>query len=356
MRITLGSRTSRGLVGLVTLGIAGALTFATGAAPQASAAARVPLDIRVASYNVQNVSLDKTEGEQRPWRERRAGVIANIIGENVDVIGVQEVNPSAAYAPRLVAGKTQYIDLRNGLNAAGGAFALTNRYAYNCKKARTQYRCKKTNRGSSHSDRILYNTRTLALVDQGSLKYKAQKSGASPQHMGWAVLRTLATGSEFLFTTTHLEPKVESLRRAQWHEMIAKINSIKGARPVVATGDFNMHRSSSLAKEMLPAMRNNGYGDVLNQEPYVNAINHPRAQATVNGWMNTANKGSRDVRVSKYYTEQWRPGHNIDWIFASNALPVREWKVVVNWDPATWLMNGVLPSDHNMVRATLTLP
>lgn len=345
----------RGVAALVTMGVAGALTVTTAPAPDAAAAQRVAVDIRVASYNVQNVSLDKTEGERRPWRERRPAVIANIIGENVDVIGVQEVNPSKKFAPRLVAGKNQFQDLRAGLNAAGGSFALTNAYAYNCKKPSTSYRCKKKNRGASHSDRILYNTRTLALVSQGKVQYKAQQGGASPQHLGWAVLRTLA-GSEFLFTTTHLEPKVESIRRAQWDEMIAKINSLKGTRPVVATGDFNMHRSSPMAREMLPAMKNNGYGDVLNQEAYVNAINHPRAEATVNGWMNTANKGSVDVRVSRYYTEQWRPGHNIDWIFASNHLPVREYKVVVNWDPNTWQVNGVLPSDHNMIRATLTLP
>ncbi len=355
MRNILGGRAGRALAGLVTVGVAGALTV-TAAPTTANASARVPMDIRVASYNVQNVSLDKTEGEQRPWRERRAGVIANIIGENVDVIGVQEVNPSSAYKSRLVAGKNQYVDLRNGLNSAGGAFALTNKYAFNCKKARTQYRCKRKNRGASHSDRILYNTRTLALVAQGSLKFKAQRSTTSPQHMGWAVLRTLATGSEFLFTTTHLEPKVESIRKAQWQEMIAKIDALKGTRPVVATGDLNTHRSSSLGSQMLPAMKAHGYGDVLNQEPYVNAINHPRAQSLVNGWMNTANKLSRDVRVSKYYREQWRPGHNIDWIFASNHLPVPEWKVVANYDPSSWQMVGVIPSDHNMVRATLTLP
>jgi endonuclease/exonuclease/phosphatase family metal-dependent hydrolase len=356
MRITLGGRLGRALASLVTLAVAGALTVTTGAATQATAAAKVSLDIRVASYNVQNVSLDKAQGEQRPWRERRGGVIANIIGENVDVIGIQEVNPSSAYKSRLVAGKNQYVDLRNGLNAAGGAFSLTNKYAFNCQKARTQYRCKKKNRGSSHSDRILYNTRTLVLVDQGSLKYQAQRSTTSPQHMGWAVLRTLATGAEFLFTTTHLEPKVESVRKAQWQEMIAKINAIKGVRPVIATGDFNTHRSSSLGSQMLPAMKANGYGDVVGQVPYVNSLDHPRAQSRVNQWMNTANKLSRDVRVSKYYSEPWRPGHNIDWIFASNELPVPEWKVVANFDPNTWLMNGVIPSDHNMVRATLTLP
>ena len=89
MRTTLRSRASRALAGVVTLGLAGALTVSVGGATQATAAARVPVDVRVATYNVRSVSLDRTDGEQRPWRERRAGVIANIMGENVDVIGVQ---------------------------------------------------------------------------------------------------------------------------------------------------------------------------------------------------------------------------------------------------------------------------
>ena len=70
--------------------------------------------------------------------------------------------------------------------------------------------------------------------------------------------------------------------------------------------------------------------------------------------MNTANKFQRDVPPSATGTP--RPsGNNIDWIFASNSLPVQEYKVVVDYDPNTWQVNGVIPSDHNMVRATLSL-
>ena len=114
------------------------------------------------SFNVRSVSLDRTAGEERPWEERRGAVIANILGENLDVLGVQEVNPSKAFAPRLVDGPNQFLDLRNGLNKAGGSFALTNRFAFNCKKASTQYHCKKKNRGASHAERILYNTQTVS--------------------------------------------------------------------------------------------------------------------------------------------------------------------------------------------------
>ena len=331
-----------------TPGIAGTAT----AAESDRHTSRATVDLRVGSFNVRNVSLDRTEGEVRPWRERRPAVIANILGESLDVLGVQEVNPSKAFAPRLVDGPNQYIDLRNGLNAAGGSFALTNRYAYNCRKPMTQYRCKPANRGASHSDRILYNTQTVTLVKQGKMKYDAQVGSLSPAHLAWAVLRSNLNGAPFLFTTTHLEPKQAKVRRAQWREMVKKINDLKGDLPVIATGDFNTHKFSPMAQKFLPRMKDAGYGDVLNQQYRVTRIANPRAQSTVNGWMNTANKFNRDVRTFGYWNEQFRAGNNIDWIFAGNGLPVREYKVVTSWDPNTWQVNGVIPSDPNMVRAT----
>lgn len=346
----------KAIAALAALGATAALTVTTAPVDEAAAAARVPVDVRVATYNVRSVSLDRTSGEERPWRERRAGVIANIIGENVDVIGVQEVNPSKAFKSQLVAGKNQYQDLLAGLNAAGGAFKLTNKYAFNCKKPSTNYKCKKRNRGASHAERILYNTRTLALVQQGKLKYRHQDGAKSPNYLAWAVLRTLAGGQEFLFATTHLAPRNESVRDAQWGELIKRVNKIKGSRPVVVTGDFNTHKHSPLAAKYLPAMQAAGYGDTLGQHYREHTLTSPRAQSTVNAWMNTANKFNRDVRAWSFWFKQEKPGNNIDWIFASNHLPVREYKVVASYDPSTWLLNGVIPSDHNMVRATLTLP
>jgi endonuclease/exonuclease/phosphatase family metal-dependent hydrolase len=348
-------RLVRTVAALVTLGVAGALTATTTAASPAGAAQRSPVEVRVATYNVRSVSLDRTHGEERPWRERRPYVVANIMGENVDVIGVQEVNPSKAFKSRLVTGKNQYQDLRAGLNAAGGSYALTNAFAFNCKKPSTQYRCKKRNRGASHAERILYNTRTLTLVTQGKLKYGAQTGSASPNYLAWAVLRSNANGAEFLFTTTHLAPKDEGVRRKQWSQMIGYINKIKGARPVVATGDFNTHKHKPLAREFLPKMYQSGYGDTLGQKPNEYLMTAQRAQSTVNAWMNTANKFQRDVRSFGFYDKPYKPGNNIDWIFASNHLPVLEYKVVVNYDPSSWLVNGVIPSDHNMVRASLAI-
>ena len=47
-------------------------------APAAAATAAI---VRVGSFNIQSVSLDATVGNQRPWKTRRPGVIADILGE-----------------------------------------------------------------------------------------------------------------------------------------------------------------------------------------------------------------------------------------------------------------------------------
>lgn len=322
----------------------------------AEAASTGSTSLRVASFNIQSVSLDKTVGLQRPWQQRRATVVSQIMGEKVDVIGVQEANPSTAFAPRLVAGLNQFRDLQIGLNKAGGRYALTNPHPFNCLKSGTTHKCVYRNRHASHGDRILFNTRTLALVSEGTTRYAVQGPGADPRFVVWAVLRVRATGETFLFVNTHLRAGAAATRRSQWYQLMSRVKAVAAGRPVVVVGDFNVQKFDPLSREMLPAMRRAGYGDVLNQEYAVNPVAQPRALRTVNGWFNTANHLTRDVRVFSYHARHDKTGNNIDWIFASNSVRVDEWKVVVNWDPATLRVRGTLPSDHNMVRATLTLP
>jgi hypothetical protein len=153
------------------------------AAPTATAATTATT-VRAASFNVQSVSLDATIGNQRPWKTRRAGVIADILGEKVDVVGVQEANVSRVFASRLVDGVNQLEDLKNGLNKAGGAYQVTNRYPYNCVNYWTTYKCVYVNRNASGGDRILYNTRTLSLVSQGTTRFTVTPS-TDPRYIAW---------------------------------------------------------------------------------------------------------------------------------------------------------------------------
>jgi endonuclease/exonuclease/phosphatase family metal-dependent hydrolase len=317
-----------------------------------------PADVRVGSFNVVTVSGDQTAGNRRPWAQRRDTVISQILGEKVDVIGVQEVNQSHTYASRLVDGETQFLDLKNGLNKAGGTYALTNENSFNCVNPKTSYKCVYQYRGASGGDRILYNTSTLELVSQGAYTYQHQNTTTPTVQyaLAYAVLRVKATGAKFLFTTTHLDPPDRGIRVAQWHELIDKVNELKGSLPVINVGDYNTQKFDVITQTMLPAMKSAGYGDVLNQQYAVNPVTNPRAQRMVNGWVNSNNRWDRNVANYSYPSARTKTGNNIDWIFATNSLPVKEWKMVTNFDPTTLQVLGTMPSDHNMIRATITLP
>ncbi len=315
-----------------------------------------PVDVRVGSYNLSSVSLDKTSGEQRPWAQRRSAVVANVMSQDVDVLGLQEANQSTYWKPRLVDGDTQPLDLAIGLNKAGGSYALTNPNNYNCQNPVTGYKCVRTDRGASGDNRILYNTKTIEVVRVGAFTYAAQLAGTTDDSMAWAVLRSRSTGSEFLFTDTHLEPRSGTVKQAQWYETLADIAKIKGDLPVVSVGDYNTNKFTAMAATMFPAQKDAGIGDVLNQQYRVNPARGVRAEHLVDAWINSYNHYYRDVTAFSYSTARAKIGNGIDQIFASNALRVKEYQVVVPYNPSTLQVTGVLASDHNMVRATITIP
>jgi endonuclease/exonuclease/phosphatase family metal-dependent hydrolase len=317
-----------------------------------------PADVRVASFNLFGVNNDAgASGDQRTWRERRPTVVRQVLGEHPDVIGLQEANQSNTYAGHLDYGQTQYDDLVGALRAAGGHYAVTNESAYNCQKATSSTSCVPTYRGASNSTKILYDTDTLTLVDQGSMRYQAQAAGKIDRYLAWGVFRVKATGGELFFADTHLDSYDADVRVAQWGELIARVNLLRNGRPVVVVGDFNTTKFSSWAREMLPRMQAEGYGDVLDQQyQNPNAVS-PRAQSLVDAWIGSSNRFARDVRDFAYEEARTtRIGNNIDWVFASNELRVKEWRTVVDYDPRTLQVSGVIPSDHCLVRATVVIP
>lgn len=329
--------------------------LAVGASGTAAEAA-TSYDLRAGSFNITAVTFDtQASGDRRPWRERRGVVAGQILSERLDVVGVQEANPSSVYKDRLVNGVNQYMDLKSALNERGGNYALTNEFAYNCVRATSSGNCTYQDRGAALDNRILFDTDTLSLVRQGSYKYATQTAGKYERYLAWAVLRVKATGRQFLFTNTHLDPYSNTTKVAQWKQAIAKTNSLRGSLPVVAVGDYNTTKFSTWAKQMLPATKSAGYGDVLNQEFEVNPTRVKRAALTTNAYFNTFNNFNRAVTWC-YCSRPDKYGNNIDWIFATNSLRVKEYKVVADFDRTTMRLRGTIPSDHNLIRATITLP
>lgn len=326
------------------------------AVPPPANAVTAQTNLKVASFNVMSVAA-KPYGALKPWKDRRAAVVSTVLRDKPDVLGVQEATASLYYKPQLVSGDHQFLDLRNGLVSAGGNYRLTNSYAFNCVNSNTDYKCVKQYRGASGGQRILYNADRIELVSQGSVDFAQQASTTEPARgIAWAVLKHKSNGARFFVANTHLANSPETVLVAQWKQLASVVKTKAGTLPVVVLGDFNTSKWNATAAEMLPAMRTAGFGDVLNSTYNVLRPNPPRALSIAqNGWINSFNNGSRDVKTFSYHSSRDVPGKGIDWVFATNSLRVPNYRVVLNYD-ANLQVVGTLPSDHNMVGADLTLP
>lgn len=351
-RITLPVlRAGASLLATALVAAAGALT----PGPMASATVGVGSDLRVGSFNVRSITKDYLQ-QGEPWRVRRPAVVRDILGEGVDVVGLQELSQNPSYAGQMDDGPTQMEDLVAGLNQAGARYALTNKTVANCARAWTNSNCVYQDRGASRETRIIYNQDTLDMLSEGSYEYVAQTGLPNQSRfLVYATFSVRATGQQFFFATTHLATKSISMQSAQTAELIAKVGELYGGLPVIVTGDFQRSKWSAPIDWTLEAMKQAGYGDVLDQKYGTSNLARPRAQRRINGWFNSKNNFARDIASYAYEDNHQKIGNNIDWIWATNALPVKEWKVVVHYQATTMRLTGVIPSDHMMVRATISL-
>ena len=348
------------LAGTALLSLVAAGLATLGLVPASPASAASSSDLRFGTFNIVTVSADgNASGERKVWRERRGTVISQILRQGLDVVGVQEANQSSIYGSRLVDDKrNQYLDLRNGLNRAGGAYQVTSVYPYNCYKPWTSRNCHYRDRAASGDNRIIYNTRTMLLLHKGAYKFPHQVRNSTARYLGWAVFRVRATGHEVLFVTTHLDPYSKTVRVAQWRDLIRKVNGLRHGRPVVVTGDFNSTKWSDWSRDLLPAMYANGYDDVLDQRYRQNPTTL-RAQSKVGVYINSFNRWRRDVRTYSYWDDRYssrpRTGNGVDWVFASHGMIVRRVEVVADMDDNGQIV-GTIPSDHHMIAATIAVP
>lgn len=313
--------------------------------------------VRVATFNIRSVKNDaQLSNGERPWRERRVAVIRQILGERLDVVGLQEASQNGKYTKQMVDGRNQFLDLRNGLNKAGGHWQLTSTASYNCVRPYASHDCEYKDQGASRTTKIIYNTAKIEKIRSGSYKYEHQSGGTNDdRYLVWAVFADKATGTRFFFANTHLSTGSSTLQKDQWRELIAKVNALKDGLPTVVVGDFQRSRMKNPVTDMLSAMREAGYGDVLGQRPAEPVVENPRPHRTRREWVNSMNHFDRDVEDFSFEDNRKRAGNFIDWIFASNQLPVRSYEVVADFDRRSMEMRGVIPSDHNMVRASIVL-
>jgi endonuclease/exonuclease/phosphatase family metal-dependent hydrolase len=311
-------------------------------------------DLRVASFNIRTINLDSAAHPEQQWRNRADRVASFLLGAATtsnaasappDVIALQEANQSyGEYAARCT---NQMIDLRNRLNAGGGHYEATS-----------------LNPSSSVGTRILFDTTRLRLETSGSLLL-APASTTHP-HLAWAILQDRAGGQRFFFGSVHLVPNEaadsNAVRSAEWDRLLALLTdpTLTKGLPVVLGGDFNSPRSgagaNSAAFNHLPQMAASGMADTLlgDNPKYADrplALTTARPLKTENAHCMSHN----GFQVAQRCEEPDLIGQDIDYLFATTKLVVKDWEQVLDIDGAgSWI--GTIPSDHNLIRATLTLP
>lgn len=314
-----------------------------------------PTDIRVATFNIRTINQNSPDHPEQKWGRRADRVAALLHGAATtrnaaspppDVIAVQEANQSyRRFSARCT---NQMIDLRNRLSARAGR----------------HYEATSLSPSASVGTRILFDTTRLRLERSGAVLLAPART--THPHLAWAIFQVRDGGQRFFFANAHLVPNETAgsnlVRDAEWDRLLALIAdpALTQGLPVIVGGDFNSRRSGSdentSALTHLPRMSEAGVGDLLlgDLDPADRAlhVDDARPGATANAHCTSFN-GFRVAQRCKDDTT--RIGQHIDYLFASNDLPVRKWELVLDLDAeGNWL--GRIPSDHNLVRATISLP
>lgn len=310
-----------------------------------------PYDLNVAAFNISGVLNDTSKNA--PWADRKVKIAQQLLGQNPD----NQTGPQPDAIALQEANTTE--DLGSGLNQYTQLVATLNSHA----TGTAHYSA--IDGITSLATRIAYNDTTLSLISAGAVKWDAQETKADGlRYMPWAIFKVNSTGSQFFFASDHLETASESVRRSQWTQLLSVVPRLANGLPVVFGGDFNSPRGAEsrcgnlpnpTANVMLPKMVPSGFGDTLGQircstRPTVSGA---RAEHVVNGNSNSVNKFNRSVG---YYSNSDIVGQDVDYIFASNALRVKSWEMVYDAASGSHTLRGVIPSDHNMIRAKIVLP
>jgi endonuclease/exonuclease/phosphatase family metal-dependent hydrolase len=313
----------------------------------------------VASYNVRCASCYEGGPNELTWYERRDAVAENIKKQSPDVIGIQEAsqgwlrdevgNPISPYS--------QFDDL---LSRLGTPYKITNGRRNNCEREWTPTNCIIKDQGASQGTKIIYDSSKLLLLQEGSQKLTELRAADNDRYVAWAIFAEIETGRQFFFANTHLEHTKDvagdntwfNLRVLQTNELVAAIKANNPDNlPTFVVGDFNSTKVTKPANGPYDAMVAAGFIDPLGNT-YKSTTKAPGATVTKRIRTNFASFNGFNAKapVSKNVN-----GNYMDYIWTTPGIRVAEWETVMNIDSAGKYI-GIIPSDHNMIRATVFLP
>ena len=305
----------------------------------------------VGSFNVRVGSgYDSSRGpNEERWKLRVPVVVSQIKREKLDVIGVQEASASTKHT---ATGVPQFQDIVNRL---GSPYKITNTHRY-CYEADKSGRCKT---GASNSDRIIYNSSRLTMINQGARKLDNRSAtDGSGRYVAWATFKDQRTGKSFFFVNTHLEPNKNgayngAVRSTQMAIILDEID-VKNPSdlPVVFAGDlatskFDSQNPSNIAHTMLT--------DAGFLDPLINTYKYKGAETLVAEAVNVRYNSLNYFQPTPLTVhESYAIGSYVDYILIRGALQMTAWHTVVDVDE-NGRFTGVIPSDHNLITLTVGL-
>lgn len=314
---------------------------------QTSAAA----PLRVASYNIRNANSYEGRRNEKRWEDRRGAVVDTILGQDLDVLAVQEATQGLLHddesEPKRI---NQYDDL---LARLGGTWRITNATRYNCEKDTSPNRCAYAYKGASEGQRILYDAARVELVAQGSRLLPVPK-GKGDNYMTWAELRQVSTGQRFLFSNLHTvgKDKDHKIKVRQAEVALAELRAHNpDALPMIAVGDWNSSRFEKPSNGPYDVYVKAGFVDPLGGAYRTHKPKRATVEHRVRTWLDSSNPDWKRKPTSH---KTWVNGSYIDYILTTK-MRVSEWETVARLDKKGRLV-GTIPSDHHLIRATVWLP
>lgn len=335
-----------------------AITVSTKAQPAPLPAIEKPL--KVASFNLRCANCTGDEPGYLSWSGRKDAVVTQIKSKMPDVVGLQEASQgwlkdSSGNQINL----SQFEDLQQGLAAAGTSYQLTNKFRNNCINSTTPTNCVYQDQGASQGSKIIYNKDTVTLISQGSHNLPANDPTQNPRYVAWGTFLQNSSGKKFFFADTHIQPGDGTAnydaRKAQAQKIVEVIASKNPEKlPTFIVGDMNSSKWNDPDNAPYDIFTKAGYVDPIGGTAQTSiASGYAPAEKIINGKYGTYNGFNRQLKAPTDASSRYLGSH-IDYIFSSK-MRVSEWEQVLNVD-STGMLQGTIPSDHNMIMATVELP
>jgi hypothetical protein len=291
------------------------------------ASATTPVRVRVGTYNVSENSADgqvENGSTIAPWNNRVAGVVHYVAESDATIVAVQE-------AAGFVGGRCSYRQV--GTRQVDD---MVNRLGSKWRVAQTEVRpClvgwKRT------GVYIIYRNDVWSASGAGQWNVGTT---SMPRYGVYQLLTQRVTGARLLFVSTHLlvgsGTSYDQARETETRNLISDATRYAAAHsriPIIYAGDYNSHELHHPDGPAV-AMRAAHNLDTLLVAPSVTN----RKYDSANGYMR---------RPPAY-------GHSIDHVYVGTGVGVLAWH---EWlDLYGGAFRGVIPSDHNLVTADVTVP